>query len=521
MASEYSPPKPAIHNVITSEMERFSGTLMARAMPADVTYEPDTESIPAPPVRWELLRPGSDPIVPGSLLLQWGSEQYIDRDGMLFKGIDSRTNAGIAVGTIDYAAATASLSTWPANQTAQVQRLACLTSKTGFSTTRLFFRTPGAPLRPGSLQLTAVRADTGQLVTAAGDVNGVIADGVVHGTVDWSTGIVEIAFTTDPDDETGVSDVPMIASLIRFNVVLQTSLPLDAGLLGLDPVRLPADGRVPIYREGDVLVIHHTAETVVESPVAGGTLTLGRDRQADIEIVDGDGLRLSADAYTVDREAGSVTWLNPLVLQDDEGTPLGLPLIVRDRVEHMALCTEVQITGALGISAPMPWDLPQGETQVSSAVAWGDLQARVHAWFSQQTWSQGAPNWTDAPQGNITTAQYNSLSYPPIITNGGAIDGKWALVFTSSTSFNVVEQQLGVISTGNTSSDCSPINALTGHPYFTIRKEGWGSGWAASNAVRFNTDAALGPMWVIRTVISGQGTVDDDQFKLQIRGDAD
>ncbi|WP_165496976.1 hypothetical protein [Phytopseudomonas dryadis] len=336
-----------------------------------------------------------------------------------------------------------------------------------------------------------------------------------------NTGIARLTFTTNPNDDTGASDVPVIPLLTRYNAVVQTRLPLDAGLLGLDPVRLPSDGRVPIYRDGDVLVIHHTGETLVASPVAGGTVTLGRQQQADIEVVDGNGLVLRADSYSADREAGAVSWANPLVLQTEDGSPLSLPLVIRDRVEHMALCTEVQITGQLGISAPLPWDLPAGETQVSSAVAWGDMQSRVHNWFTQQTWSTGAPNWTDAPVGNATTANYNQLSYPPIITNAGAIVGKWALVFTSATAFNVVEEQLGVIATGTTSSDLSPVNALTGQPYFTIRREGWGSGWAAGNAVRFNTDAALGPMWVIRTVISGQGTVDDDQFKLQIRGDAD
>ena len=57
--------------------------------------------------------------------------------------------------------------------------------------------------------------------------------------------------------------------------------------------------------------------------------------------------------------------------------------------------------------------------------------------------------------------------------------------------------------------------------FWEIGGKGWGTGWAAGNAVRFNTDACLGPMWVVRTVLSGQGTVEDDQFKLQIRGDAD
>jgi len=154
-------------------------------------------------------------------------------------------------------------------------------------------------------------------------------------------------------------------------------------------------------------------------------------------------------------------------------------------------------------------------------VSWGDLQSRYHHWFTQKAWSTGLPNWTDAPVGEATTANYNTLSYPPIITNQGAIDGKWALVFTSATAFQVVEEKLGVISTGNTSTDCAPINAENGMPYFTIRKEGWGSGWAAANAVRFNTDSALGPLWIARTVLSGQGTVEDDQFKLQLRGDAD
>ncbi|MNG29102.1 hypothetical protein D3C84_1144720 [compost metagenome] len=85
----------------------------------------------------------------------------------------------------------------------------------------------------------------------------------------------------------------------------------------------------------------------------------------------------------------------------------------------------------------------------------------------------------------------------------------------------MVEEKLGVIANGNTSEDCSPINPATGVPYFTIRAAGWGTGWAAGNAVRFNTDSCLGPLWIVRTVLSGQGAVEDDQFRIQIRGDAD
>lgn len=512
--------EPLLISTTVQLRESFGGTLAASSQVAAVSTTAKTSTQAQPPVTIALIPGVGAGIVPGSLLFSWNGALYCDRSGILYKDVASNTNGGTAVGTVNYGAGTATLNSYTGNAAGAATILACLTASAGFSVTAATFRAPGAPLRAGSTQITAVRTDTAEVITATANINGEFASGIIHGSVDAATGIVRLLFTTNVADASGASDVPVIPLLLRYNAVVQTSLPLDAGLLGLYPVRLPSDGRVPIYRDGDVLVIHHTTETSVASPVGGGTVTLARQQQAAIEVLDANGVALRAASFTANREAGSVTWANPLVLQDELGNPLATPLVIRDRIEHMALCTEVQITGELGISSPLPWDLP-ADAHVSSAVTWGDLQARVHTWFTQQTWSSGAPNWTDVVSGNGTTSQYNSLTYPPVITNKGGIDGKWALVFTSATAFNVVEEKLGVITTGNTSSDCAPLNPLTGEPYFTIKKEGWGSGWAAANAVRFNTDSALGPLWVIRTVISGQGTVDDDQFKLQIRGDAD
>ncbi|WP_285275232.1 hypothetical protein [Halopseudomonas bauzanensis] len=508
-------------STVVPRQEVFGGTVMVRAQSADSVYAPQTDTLPAPPLTIDLLPGAADPIVPGSLIFEWGGQTYIDRSGVLFRSLNTATNAGVAVGQIDYAARKVTLQTYPAEQAGAVNRLACLTSNGGFATTDLYFRTPGAPLRPASLQVTVVRADTSEIITGTADLNGnVTGGGIIHGTVDAQTGIVSLRFNTNPGDATGVTAVPVIAVLVTYNAVVQTSMPMSADLLGLDPVRLPADGRVPIYREGDVLVIHHTAEHEA-APVAGATVTFDRAYQADVEVVDSKGVPMSPAQYSVNREAGSLKWAEPVLLVDAEDNMLIPPLIIRERVEHMTVCTEVQITGAVSFGSPLPWDLPADETMVSSAVTWGDLQARVYRWFTQQTWNQGAPNWSDTPNGNATTAQYNQLNYPIEITNSGAISGKWALVFTSATSFNVVEQQLGVIAIGNISADCAPINPATSVPYFTIRAAGWGTGWSSGNAVRFNTDACLGPMWVVRTVIGGQGTAEDDKFKLQVRGDAD
>lgn len=505
----------------TTLQEQFGGTLVMRAQPAGTSYGPQTDSQPAPELTFDLLPAIEEPILPGSLILSWGGETYVDRDGVLYKNISSQTNAGVAVGTVDYAAGEARLNSYPAGASASISLLGCLTTNSGFAITGATWRTPGAPLRPASLQLTVVRADTAGVVVATADNNGNFAGPVVFGTVDIATGIIRVRFTSNPADTSGNSEIPVIPLLLRYNTVLYTSLPLNADLIGLDPVRLPADGRVPIYREGEVLVIHHTAETNLDTPAAGQVVSLARDHQADIEVLDANGVALDPQAYTVDKLLGRVTFADPLVLNDAQGVPLVPPLKALDRVEHMTVCTEVQISGVLGINSPLPWDLPPAVAKVSSAVAWGDLQARLYKWFAQKTWNSGSPNWSDNLIGDGTTAQFDQLNYPPIVTNKGAIAGKWALVFTSSSSFQVVEQQLGIIATGSIGVDCAPINPANSAPYFTIAAAGWGSGWAAGNAIRFNTDSCLGPLWICRTVLAGQGTVEDDTFQIQVRGDAD
>jgi hypothetical protein len=73
-----------------------------------------------------------------------------------------------------------------------------------------------------------------------------------------------------------------------FNAVAVSNLPLSAEVLGLDPVRLPVDGRVPVLRKGDVLVIHHTATTSPATVSNGQTINLGRVRIARVRVIGND-----------------------------------------------------------------------------------------------------------------------------------------------------------------------------------------------------------------------------------------
>jgi hypothetical protein len=79
-------------------------------------------------------------------------------------------------------------------------------------------------------------------------------------------------------------------------------------------------------------------------------------------------------------------------------------------------------------------------------------------------------------------------------------------------------ETVGVVGSGNIATD---LAQATGAPYFTIRSDGWGSGWVSGNTLRINTDGGQAPFWVARTIVAGRAVEETDQFATQNRGDAD
>ena len=355
------------------------------------------------------------------------------------------------------------------------------------------------------------------------------------GTIDYQSGVVRIRFGqkvivdanvqaqpwynadavfTEASVQKIIKPRPVYADSIRYNAVGYTYLPLSADVLGMDPVRLPSDGRVPIFRTGDVCVVHHTDKTVFPGTPNGGTvLDVGRVRVSYIKVLDSEGTPLDPTMYNTDLDAGTVTLKSNYALG-----ALTLPLYAEHRIEDMALVTDVQINGRLALNRPLTHDYPAQAAVVSSALIFGDLQARAFSKFSQESWTNV---WSDSIIGNPTTSQYNDTLYPIVTTNKGALEEKWALIFTTSTSFRVVGKSVGQIATGDINTDLAPINPATGQPYFTLNKLGWGTGWSAGNVLRFNTAAANYPIWLARTVLQGPATALNDSFQLQVRGDID
>jgi len=448
-------------------------------------------------------------------------------DNTLRYGVNPNTGVGTPAGNVQTLVGVVQLNYWPAGVSPVIADWRAVIAPptelaaapfTAFDT---FFRTAAQPIRSGSLSILGTMQDGTTFNVTAG-VDGKINGARVKGRIDYEYGVVELYFVNSSGDPalnidlshlgiSGLTTIPrdlVKLNSIRYNATAYSYLPLDADVIGLDPVRLPTDGRVPIFRPGGFAVVGHTG-TVGPLTVANGqTVNCGRVRLSRVRVVGNDGTVITT-GYTADLEAGTVQFTNV--------SGYSQPVKVEHRIEDMGLVGDVQITGAVTFTRPLTHAYPIG-SYLSSALVMGDLKSRVSTIFDQQTWGN---TWSDTVSGNPAPGTFNDTVYPIAVTNKGAITERWAIVFTSNTAFNVIGENVGVIATGNTSTDCSPTNPATGVPYFTVPALGWGLGWAVGNVLRFNTVAAAFPVWCVRTILQGPETVTNDNFTLLVRGDVD
>ncbi len=456
------------------------------------------------------------------------TSRHVVANNEVLRDFNHANGTGTKVGTIGNVAGQlcVSLTSWLAGSQNQISNLCGLQAiGTASLADSVTFRTAIAPLFNGGFTVIGTRQDgTGFNVTP--DVNGIINSNGVLGNVDYNNGIATLRFGTPVDDShaadpgvvdlsnLGIAGVKYVKSqlaridTLRYNAVGFSYLPLDANLLGLDPVRLPTDGKVPIFRAGGFVVIGHTGTINPGNLMAGQTIDCGRVRLSRIRVIGANGQAIN-NGFTYDLEAGRITFT------DVSG--YSQPVKIEHRIEDMALVLDAQINGQITLSRPLTHDYPLGST-ISSALMIGDTHARVSVLFDQATF---ANKWQDTVDGNEAVATFNSTLAPIQVTNKGALTERWAIRFTNTTSFDVIGEHVGIIASGNTTNDCSPINPAAGAPYFTLPAIGWGSGWLPGNVLRFNTVGATNPVWVVRTILQGSAGNDSDKFTLLVRGDVD
>ena len=466
-------------------------------------------------------------IVGGSVRMEIGSDVFVDRNGKIVHSVDHATNAATEAGSINYTTGVITLSSVNSGDTNAPVLRGLLTEAGKEPLGEVQFRVPSAPVKVDSLQIRAVDS-LGANVSAVADSSGIIDDTWVQGYCDYQTGVVDLQFgswiTAAGNEAEPWYDVDAIndsngkifvgesifADTLFYNATSQTFIPLDAGILGLDPVRLPQDGRVPIYADGDVVVVLND-QTTSGTFSNGQDTNLGRIRLAKISVRDVAGVEISNAAYSVDLDTGIISWV------DLSG--VSQPLTIVDRIEDMAVLTDVQITGTLTLSQPLSHDFPLVDTLVSNAVIYGDLFAHTTVPFDQQTWTS---EWSDVLIGSGVASQYNNSQFPIALDNASAIEERWMILFSNTDTVDVIGENVGQILTDvSILADIAPINPNTNQPYFTIPLGGWGGGWAAGNLLRFNSLGAGAPLWLIQSVAQGDATDPDLTFCVEVRGDID
>lgn len=505
-----------------------AGSVSYSAYAADAVYSDTSGVVPKNTTTATLSGSVDGALVADAVSINIGANNVIVKNGVLYKDYNRANDTGIIIGSLSASGEIILTAPFVTDVPNTIVFKSLVSKISDQYVTEVVFRTPGAPLRPGSFYIQAKRMKDGVVINATANLTGAISATEIKGKLNHETGVAGVSFgkwvspassyVNEPwySADAVVNDsiwmpIPVIADSIRYNCVVYGYLPLDAELIGLDPVRLPQDGRVPVFRKGDLVVVHHTLQTPLPSGLtAGQQIQLPRDDLTLVELYDSDGLYVPETNYSVNLASGLVTMANPLNL-----TGFVQPLAALHRREEMSLASDVQINGMITVTKPFKRDYPANETMVSAALAFGDLQSRVYNVFDQKTWGNV---WSDDRIGDAATATYNKLNYPIVTTNRGAIPQKWAIVFDAPDHFKVMGEDIGVIFEGYITQDCSPINPATNAPYFTIKYNGWGSGWVAGNALRFNTMAASAPLWINRTTLQGEATETEDEFRIHIRG---
>lgn len=494
-----------------------SGVVTCYYTPAAASDSDISMDFPAPPVVIQLVTAGIDSvIVQGSVLFSAGSYRYFDRAGYMYRVTNGDMTTLESAGTIDYSAGSVSIESGKISLSGEVTILTLLTKYGDWSAVSANFRTQLTPLKPEALSVTAVTED-GVQISASADENGDIVGEWISGEVNYSNGIALMEFGKMVG---GIWEPRRVdPATIRYNAVSYKYIPLSAGILGIDAVRLPSDGRVPIYRSGDLVVIANTDETAPATKTTGQTINAGRTRLAWVRVIDSENKTISSEKYELNRATGSVT------ITDDSG--IAQPIILRHTVADLRMVTDAQINGSLTLSRAISFDFDTEKTIVAGCLLHGDRRARVSNTWDQNTWDG---TWKDSISGSPATATLDFIAYPIVVTNEGCETERWVLRWISSTNVELIGETRGLVFSGAFNTDISPINprtrdedGLNGVPFLTIPVAANGGGWSAGNVVRINTVGAIAPIWMARSVMQSEEPLGDgaDGCEIYALGNVD
>jgi hypothetical protein len=494
---------------VSNNHQFSSGVVEVWFVPAGAPTTVVSKTISMPPITFRVLPRLLDGFgVPNSIEFEWNGETYQDANGTLLR------SGNVVAGSMDYTAGIATLDDYVTGP-GSITVTSLLVRFGDWLTTESSFRASSSPLAPESVQIIAI-AEDGEQLTGLADENGDLVSSNMRGSVNYEFGVGQVEFGAmgpDPEDPGGPDIwIPrrVDPGTITYNAIAYSYVPLPSDIVGINAVRLPPDGRVPIYRPGDVVMVMHPVTNAPASPVQDGgagpyLLDVGRTRIAWVRITDANGDAVN-EGFELDRAAGVLSW--------DDIAGLALPLTVKHTVADLRLVTDAQISGELTISRPLSHPFPAEESIVGSCLLHGDRRARVSQTFDQHSWDG---TWSDSPSGPEATATLNLIDFPIEVTNEGCDTDNWLLrcVNSSSNQWELISRNRGLVWSGTYlpgGSDIAPINPRTrvwdegsqtwvgGVPYLRIPGAANGGGWSSGNVVRIDTVGAIVDMWVARSI---------------------
>lgn len=422
--------------------------------------------------------------------------EIVERNGTLYADWNYRTGTGRAVGQLN----SSGLLTFGDAETdySNLSIARGLVNRTGAVAYSYSGRTAAAPVKPESFTVFAQMGGT--VLSGRSDAEGNIT-GDFTGKIDYETGFYDVnrAEGFSPDS-------------LRYNAVTQDNLPLDSSIIGIDSVRLPSDGKVPIFRKGDMIVISNRLKQDIGSAfTAGKIVQLSRTKLDRVCLIDATGAHVLADKYSVNLESGVLTFAEPLDLSKYK-----MPLTAVLAWEEENRVTAVDISGRLKLQFAIVRDYPVENTYISSALIGGDLLVRATEPFAQRSFDNV---WADAMRGEAILAKLNVKDYPIVLTSNGAVTERWLIQFTETTQFSLYGEHLGLVATSDILTELAPVNPATGKPYFRLPAAAFGGGWARGNCIRFNTYGTPMPVWILRSVQpSVEKQTERDGFTACLRG---
>lgn len=527
----------------------------------------------------DLQVPVNEAVLPSSLTARTSFGNLVSVNGKVVRQSDAGNISAPALFTLDPLSKAVSFPTWSGVGETNVFEVTSLASRVAsLPVDSLAFRLPVAPIKPDSVQILATLSSDsgGEALNLQFNNLGVLDSPFAQGRIDYQTGLVTLRFlkkidltgvskgyklatgtssnsssqnnSGDRESSTqysynrtyeywgiehkgelykglptevelggsrifGYEPLLALAETIRYNATGYTFLPLDKSILGVDTVKLPPSGRVPAYRKGDLILIKAQKEFAITDTSPNVPTSVGKARLSLLDVVDSLGAKVSYDAYDVDLDAGTFTFNNAF-------TPLSYlsPFKAIYHYQDMAVASDVSISGEIKLTKQLTHDFDAANTLVSSALLMGTLQARVYNLFTQDVWGN---RFLPYREGDDSIFKYDTTVAPIEVTNESCIQEEWALVLTSSTSFDFIGKNVGKIASGSLLEDFSPLNPVTKKPMLIMRAAGFSTGGSAGNVLRFNTNAANFPVWVVRTVLQSNATTIDHSFSLEFKGNKD